>query len=145
MDEYPVEVLEAVSKKELSKYSKLINEDEFDYYVYIKVPSDFIHNYSITDFNKLGESPDKVCLIKYVDYLGGPWYRVRSDVLDNEVGYHRYQLKFVEKHDNTVRSVYFAYTLQNDHPKKPYLYIDPKERTSCCEASYYSQRRFETL
>lgn len=145
MSDYPVQVLEAVPKIDISKYSKLINKDEFDYYIYIKVPSEYIHNYVLTDVNKLGEHPGKVCLIKYVDYLGGPWYRIHSDVLDKKVGYSRYQLKFVEKHDNTISSLYFSYILQDDHPDKPYLYMDPEERTCCCEASPYNQRRFETL
>ena len=52
-----------------------------------------------------------------------PWLRIVFPVLDQDAGLHIYKITFVNRYTDDVVSAYISYTIQDDNPNKPYIYM----------------------
>lgn len=59
----------------------------------------------------------------YYDELERPWIDIPVDCLNLGIGLHTYTLEFINLTTGDTFYQYFNYTIQNDKPKKPYIYM----------------------
>lgn len=57
------------------------------------------------------------------DELGNLWVDIPVDCLDLSIGLHTYALEFVNLATGDTFYQYFNYTIQDDSPEKPYIYM----------------------
>lgn len=55
------------------------------------------------------------------------WLKIDSTLFDTSIGLHFYRFDFHNPTTDEVIPLYFAYSLQNDDPEKPYIYMDRSE------------------
>ncbi len=134
MSELPAFKLKStVYKGDLAGITEVISKYMFEFYLYVRVPDVIMRNkFVLTDLEEIGEHENYVCPIKYVEFIGGPWYRITSSALNVHPGQHIYRMHMVNTVTDDVTSVLFSYILQDDHPDKPYIYMDPDKRGACC-------------
>lgn len=136
MSDYPVFKLNAVKKSLVASNSLVINADEFEYYLWVRVPDDIFKYYRLVDIFETGTKVEHVCMLKSCKYEQGPWYRIESSYLNRHPGYHIYMMKMVNIFTNDVVSIFFSYTIQDDSPEKPYKYMDESDACACaCEGT----------
>lgn len=129
----PVLSVEACHYKDLPCNSKVFNKNTLDYYLWIHLPPEFGREFTLFEMIELQpESKAVKDFFKFIDRQPKrPWIRTITKILNLDIGYHLYRLCFV--HDNTgdVASLYFNYTIQDDHPYKPYVYMNREEGETC--------------
>ena len=118
---------------DLSSVTEVINRYMFEFYVYVQMPNSISYNhFSLFELEEIGEHEHFVCPLQNVEFLGGPWYRITSSALNMHPGQHIYRMHMVNNNTDDVISVLFSYILQDDHPDRPYIYMDPDKREACC-------------
>lgn len=70
--------------------------------------------------NELEEVPDAT---QYRP-IGTCWVNIPTSVLKTDVGFHKYQFEFVDCVTLDTLHLYCAYTIQDDNPEKPYIYMN---------------------
>lgn len=116
--------LEAVPYDNLSAATKILNEDLFEYFLFVKVPAEIAHKYELYQAELL--TKDEVVPLRDEDWehdLGRIWYRVRASVLKKTPGKHVYRLHFIDPKTEHVISLYFSYVYQTSRAEKPYIYM----------------------
>ena len=54
-----------------------------------------------------------------------PWFEFPKEVLDTSIGHHVYELVYENMYTHEIQNLYFAYTIQDDHPEtKNYIYME---------------------
>lgn len=122
----PVFTLEACLRNEIPSKGIVINPKMFEYFTWIKLPSLFGSGFSLFEFVEIEPRVDNMIdFYKFVQQdKGHPWIRVITKILDTSIGYHLYRMSFIQSHTNDVASLYFTYTIQDDSPCKPYIYME---------------------
>lgn len=130
----PVFSTEACLYDNLNDNCKIFNSSELEYYLWIKLPSDITRDCELYQIDEILDKP------KVLDWQGfvcreenHPWLRFTFGILKQCIGMHIYRLHFINKYTNDVFSLYFSYIIQNDNPKKPYVYMN-----TCCTGGCYS-------
>lgn len=54
------------------------------------------------------------------------WMRVDTSMFSSSIGFHLYKFSFVDTSSDYITPLYFAYTIQDDNPDKPYVYMKPR-------------------
>ena len=131
----PVQQLHACVKKDLPSHTVVINHDEFEYYLWVKIPPYIARDFRLYQIDEMSEPVHELDPhLYYADPGPGfhPWYRITSSGLCKCPGLHVYRMHFVDKHNGDTLSLFFGYIVQHDDPKKPYIYMDPEGRCACC-------------
>lgn len=129
----PVFKLHAGPKRTLPNYTQVINLDEFEYYLWVDVPTDIYRNkFVLSDIFEVGERITPVCILQFVQIFNNIWYKIDSRGLNKSIGQHVYCMKMVNTLSNNVVSVFFSYIIQSDRPDRPYIYIDGSDGCACC-------------
>lgn len=63
--------------------------------------------------------PEKIPCVKYRNI----WLRIPVHLVDTSVGQKIYRVEFKHKCSLENMSLYFSYTIQDDNPPKPYVYM----------------------
>ena len=130
---YPVTKLNAVLKKDISSNTPVIHKDEFEYWTWVHVPHEISREFEAFEIHEMEEPIKEFCMATGCShYRRHPWYRLRSDMLCKCPGLHIYRMHLVNPKTDDVISLFFGYHVQDDDPKKPYIYMDPSERCACC-------------
>jgi len=136
MESYPVFTLNAVEKKDLPSATKVINQDEFEYYLWIKVPVEFRRHFELYQIDKMSEPKEELDINAFCKHdKGNMWYQIKSFGLCNKPGHHVYKMSFVHKENGITSSLFFGYIVQADDPEKPYRYMDRSGECSCNETN----------
>lgn len=130
---YPVFQLNAVPHKDVASASKVFSLQEVEYFLFIRVAPDFARNFELYQVDEIRDEAEFVCP-KYLweHDPGRMWYRFHSKMLNLETGYHTYRLSFVNTFTHDTSLLYIAYVIQNNNPKKPYMYMDKENRKCNC-------------
>ena len=128
MDKY-VFKLEADSKKDLPKHTKIINIHDVEYFLWIHIPEELSWDFELFQLDEIIFSG-----LVEVDFQGlieregrRPWFKLNSGLLNKEIGKHIYKMSMVNRKTNDVISLYFSYIIQDDNPDKPYIYMNRNE------------------
>jgi hypothetical protein len=134
MSAYPIFRLEATVKKNLPSVTTVINSDEFEYYLWIHVPSYVGRDFELYQLEEMSEPPACLCINSCCYHESRrPWYRITSAYLSKLPGLHVYRMSFVNRYTDDVISLFFGYVIQSDSPDKPYIYMDHSGKCGCCE------------
>ena len=72
--------------------------------------------------------------------FGPSWVDIPVTELNLRTGMHEYCIELLDRiHDSYIYQ-YFTYRIQNDHPEKPYLYIDRDKKFTYPELQKYEKR-----
>ncbi|MBO4542802.1 MAG: hypothetical protein J5725_06415 [Bacteroidales bacterium] len=56
-----------------------------------------------------------------------PWIDIDSTILDTTAGQHTYRMTFSKEGVNLKATCWFSYTIQDNNPEKPYIYMERDE------------------
>ena len=126
MNPNPNLYLETIYRDKISSVNKVFRRSEFDSIGYLPIHLNidvrdykFVSIYSLNPMNfRLFKEEYNMCLCR-------AWIDVPVTSLDLSTGYHLYTVQLVNIHTNDIANLYFSYTIQNDEPEKPYLYLKP--------------------
>lgn len=126
MNPNPNLYLETIYRDKISSVNKVFRRSEFDNIGYLPIHLNidvrdykFVSIYSLNPMNfRLFKEEYNMCLCR-------AWIDVPVTSLDLSIGYHLYTVQLVNIHTNDIANLYFSYTIQNDEPEKPYLYLKP--------------------
>lgn len=124
MNPNPNLYLETIYRDKISSVNKVFRRSEFDSIGYLPIHLNidvrdykFVSIYSLNPMNfRLFKEEYNMCLCR-------AWIDVPVTSLDLSIGYHLYTVQLVNIHTNDIANLYFSYTIQNDEPEKPYLYL----------------------
>ena len=126
--EFPSFRLDAVPHAKTAFASELFSKYQIEQYLYIRVPVYIAREYELKYVDEIKDraiplEPDSEGIPLWEHDSRRIWYRFLSRMLDMETGYHNYRLTFRNKTTHDTCLLYFAYTIQNNDPEKPYIYM----------------------
>lgn len=132
--DYPVFRLHADTYEKTKYYVKVINKDTVPTHLWIGIPN-FIavayDLYRVCNMKNSGPEPVEGWSDHLEHIERTPWYKFDSEIFDWDVGTHFYRLRFESAKNDDGLDLYFRYIIQDGHPEKPYLYMDPENRCGC--------------
>lgn len=133
MNDYPVFRLNAVPHKDVARESKVFSLQEFEYFLFIRVPDVFAKDFELYQVDEVVDTDEFVCHRELWEHdPGRVWYKFKSHMLNTTTGYHTYRLSFINTITNDITLLYIAYVIQNNKPDKPYMYMAEGERKCSC-------------
>lgn len=125
----PLFSLEACDFDDLNLHNKVFNSATVEYYLWIHLPLNMIRDCELFQISEIAPRNKELSWNGLVEReCDKPWLKVTTSLLDTSVGSHLYKFSFVHRYTNDVVSVYISYTIQNDNPDKPYVYMN---KTAC--------------
>ena len=123
-DKIPELVLSACMWANLPSESKTINYANLNEFLWVSLPDEFTTNFVISTISEKSKSGyHHIPADTYVREGYYPWVHILKSGLNLEIGYHIYRITLVNTISDDLFSLYFAYTIQNDDPEKPYYYM----------------------
>ena len=131
---YPSFSIHAVLHKDMASASKVFNEEEIEYFLFIRIPDDLAEVYELYQVDEIRDKAEFVCHKDIWEHdPGRVWYRFKAKMLNMRTGYHVYRLSMVNTVTNDTCQLYISYVVQSNKPEKPYMYMDEGERKcGCC-------------
>ena len=122
--------LVATKHDDMFRYRKVFNLTEIDYYLYVKLEpplASIWYLYKVEEKMKDGSLVELPISSGEVVRQSPTWLKFQTNFIDTSVGLHVYKLTFVHTITNVVATLWFSYTIQNDNPDKPYIYMKRDE------------------
>lgn len=119
-------ILTACVYSDLPMYTEVYNINTIEYYTWVKLPG------MLGILNEIAELQNGkyICTIELGDTTGAytympckPWIQFKTDKLNVDIGTHIYRLQFYDIVTDSINSIYFSYSITNDCPNKPYIYM----------------------
>lgn len=121
----PVVKLDACLYGELSSNAVVLNRNQVTDYIWVQLPEIITSNTMMYQMEEISPDCKEVEFSNFVERdHGRPWLKVTIRGLNLSPGYHAYKLLFIELSSHITYSIYIGYTIQDDNPDKPYLYMD---------------------
>lgn len=144
--EFPSFRLDAVTHENVALASELFSLQQVQEILYVRVPVYIAREYELYQVDEIRckafplEDPDSDSDSDSDSDTEHPWehdskriwYKFKSELLNMETGYHTYRLSFRNITTQDTCLLYIAYTIQNNKPDKPYIYMDPETRRCNC-------------
>lgn len=110
----------------LSKVNKVFNLHELDNYLYVYIQPDKTRNCILQDLREVNfeESTGSESFYSIAEIVSASWIKIHCSKLDLTTGMHVYKLVFNDPVFDETLNLYFSYTVQNDNPDKPYIYMN---------------------
>ena len=122
---YPSYMVIACNHDDISKYNKIFNTNDIEYYLWIKLPDNLPSSYRIFDMNEVDSKCNTCIDMMYINHTApSKMISVVSNVLNNSTGMHIYKLHVVDTVTENLHPLYISYTIQNDNVDKPYIYVN---------------------
>jgi hypothetical protein len=120
-------IIQSCHMQNLSSNTNVFNIQNFADTVCVKLPNDFPRNFELVGVYNL-ESNKSIEFEDYVEQLPyKPWVDIKKTVLSTEIGQHTYRLDFMQPGYTIGASCWFSYIIQNNDPKKPYIYMNRED------------------
>lgn len=120
-------VFEAVRRDQVSAFDQVFHKDELPYYGWIHLPTDIAKYLDLVEVKNVDTDKDVDFHLDWEREDIHPWYKLRLESLDLTLGTHMYRLKFDNTFLHDELDLYFRYTIQDDNPDKPYVYMNRSE------------------
>ena len=122
-------ILNAVSYCDVSKTSRVLNLAELLDNLHILLPPELVCNSELCKVEEV--LPRHINCESYTDGIirdgKHPWLDIKTDWLNTKLGYHMYKLTLCNSETKDEFPLYFAYSIQEDHPKQNYVYMKRDE------------------
>ena len=115
-------VLVAVPQSNLYSSNQVFNLKRFGPEIYVQIQGFVNSHYRLMRIYNL-ETLEDVGHYEY-DELRRPWVDISVDCLEKSIGLHTYVLEFINPDTGDTFYQYFNYTIQDDDPDKPYIYME---------------------
>ena len=91
--------------------------------MWVELPA-YAKQFSVAGIYQIQPTPDcegsvAICRVRQKNI----WLRIPVDIMDTSVGQKIYRIEFKHRYSLENMSLYFSYTIQDDDPKKPYVYM----------------------
>ena len=139
---YPVFKVNAVEHKDLASASEVFSLQQFEYYLFVRVPDHIAKVYELYQVDEIVDKAEFVCHKGlWMHEPSRVWYRFHSAMLNKSPGLHVYRLSFVRPCNGDVLQLYIGYVVQTNDPDKSYMYMDPRNRVcgSCVDETSNSK------
>lgn len=117
-------ILEACDYSQISKNTKILSKDQLDFKISVHLPL-ICKTTMLYQINNISKSDDQEEI-----YLGDVkrdgfrlWLDINLEALDLRSGKHTYKMYFSDRENIQHPILYFAYIIQDDNPKTPYIYM----------------------
>lgn len=111
--------------------SRVVNFNELSTYMWVQIPNNEAPYVVLTDVQDMNVTP--AASLDYSEKVTRDnrncWMRIDLTLLNTEIGLHVYKFLFTNSITSEEVSLYLAYSIQNDNPDKPYIYMDRSENT----------------
>lgn len=128
----PVQSVTACLQGCIASNTPVINLSTLEYFLWIRIPHNIAREYELYQASQ--SLPKKADIDNFKLFIEQecrkPWLKITSKILDVSVGFHQYELKFINRYTNDIVTLYFAYIIQNDMPEKSYMYMDNERNAS---------------
>lgn len=116
----------ASNTQHLASHSCVFNQSQIEDTLYVRVPYNVCTQNELRSVEEISDepvtsSPDILQDVVYMRYR--PWVDIKSSALNMNPGHHVYKLHFVNRYTEVCSNLFFAYTVQQDNPDKPYIYM----------------------
>lgn len=130
----PVMRLRACVKKDLPANTPVISKDELEPVLWVEVPRQVINEFQLFEVQELSEPPEDFDIEENCKHTcHDPWYQFTTSALCICPGLHIYRMHMKSRYTSDTISLFFGYVLQDDDPKKPYIYMDKSAGCGCCD------------
>lgn len=121
-------IVKACDYDDLYKYGKVFNLENFGPTLHVELVHNIYRDLRLYNIYNI-ETYDEISRYYHREETMHPWIDIPVDVLDLKVGLHTYRIEFANSITGDVYYQYFTYTIQDDCPDKPYIYVD---NSACC-------------
>ena len=145
--------LVATKHDDMFRYRKVFNLTEIDYYLYVKLEpplASIWYLYKVEEKMKDGSLVELQISSGEVVRQSPTWLKFQTNFIDTSVGLHVYKFTFVHTITNVVATLWFSYTIQNDNPDKPYIYMKrdellPEDSSDDESDDFFSDEDFDEI
>ena len=116
------DVVISCSRDALYSQNKIFDIKTFGPTLHVKIDINVHKSYRVMRIYNIDTS-DSVSRYDY-DELEHPWVDIPIDCIDLNAGLHTYALEFINLVTGDTFYQYFNYTIQDDKPAKPYIYMN---------------------
>ena len=119
------QIFELKSYDDVFKEVRTFSRDALNYYFYIKIPINICKYVELVDISDITSSIEAIDYINHVKRdCRKPWISVESKIFDLSSGMHTYRFQFVDTTHNNSFYLYMSYSIQDNNPDKPYIYMN---------------------
>jgi hypothetical protein len=111
----------------LPLYTKIYNKADFSEIVCVKLPEKMPRDFELAEIYNLESQEDLDFADQTTRDEHKPWIDISSSILDTTAGQHTYRMTFQNLGCKLKANCWFSYIIQDNHPEKPYIYMDRGE------------------
>ena len=120
-------VIQSSQLSDLPLNTKIYNKADFSEIVCVKLPPQLPRRMELMELYNLDSQEDLDFADQVTREEHKPWIDINSSILDTTVGQHTYRMTFYNIGGKLKASCWFSYIIQDNHPEKPYIYMDREE------------------
>ena len=107
--------------------TKIYNKEDFSEVVCVRLPDKFPRRMELMEIYNLDAQEDLDFADQTTRDEHKPWIDISSSILDTNVGQHTYRMTFYNLGGKLKATCWFSYIIQDNHPEKPYIYMNRDE------------------
>ena len=123
-------VIQSSQLSDLPLNTKIYNKEDFSEIVCVKLPDKFPRRMELAEIYNLDAQEELDIADQTTRDEHRPWIDISSSILDLTVGQHTYRMTFYNIGGKLNATCWFSYIIQDNHPEKPYIYMDRDENGS---------------
>ena len=108
---------------DLASYSKVIDINQLDYYLWVYLDPDCTRNAQFIKGHELIDNPKDIIFPDTFVRPSTSWIRVKTDNINKNPGLHIYKFMFVDRYTDDVFFLYMSYIIHRTDVEKPYVYM----------------------
>lgn len=120
-------VIQSSKLSEIPLHTILYNKADFSDIVCVKLPPELPRDMVLTEIYNLDSQEDLDFADQTTRDENKPWIDISSSILDVTAGQHTYRMTFTKNDCKLKAACWFSYIIQDNHPEKPYIYMDRSE------------------
>lgn len=122
--EYPAFRLDAVPHEFSALASRVFSLQQVEKILFVRIHPDIARQFELIQVAEIADKAEKVTDKKaWTHDTCRIWYKFDPEYLNMTVGYHQYRMTFQNTLTSDTCLLYFAYTIQDNDPEKPYIYM----------------------
>ena len=122
--EYPAFRLDAVPFGFSALASKVFSIAQVEKILYIRVHPEIAKQFELDSVTEIKEKNKTLSKKACTHDTSRIWYKFDPEYLNLKAGYHQYRMEFTNITTGDACQLYFAYTIQDNDPEKPYYYME---------------------
>lgn len=120
-------VIQSSKLSEIPLHTVVYNKADFSEIVCVKLPPEMPRDMELTEIYNLDSQEDLDFSDQVTRDENRPWIDISSSILDTAIGQHTYRMTFSKPECKLKATCWFSYIIQDNHPEKPYIYMDRGE------------------